>query len=134
MAEIERISIIDKDIVFEGSLKGPGQLIINGTLKGRLEGETVVISEEGVLLADAVVGRMTVAGRFEGELRAMEKLVVLATGKCSGKVVCRDLVVAAGGQLNAEVSSISGLDGAASGRPPAAGSGPTGKAPQNDRR
>ena len=133
MAEKENISIIDKGLTVEGSLKGPGQLIINGTVKGRLEGESVVVSEEGALLADAVVGRLTIGGRFEGEVRAMEQLVVLATGSCSGKVVCRDLVVEAGGQFNAEVSSLHPPQAGASEKPPSAGNGQTGKDRQKGR-
>jgi cytoskeletal protein CcmA (bactofilin family) len=132
VAEKENISIIDRGLTVEGSLKGTGQLIINGTVKGRLEGEAVVVSEEGALLADVVVGRLTIGGRFEGEVRAMQKLVVLATGSCSGKVVCRDLVVAAGGQLNADVSSLHAQGADATGRPLAGGSDPTDNDRQKD--
>ncbi len=36
-----------------------------------------------------------------------EELVILSTGKCSGRVVCKDLVIEAKGILNAQVSCIS---------------------------
>ena len=36
-----------------------------------------------------------------------EELIILSTGNCAGKVVCKNLVVEAGGILNAEVTCIS---------------------------
>ena len=36
-----------------------------------------------------------------------EELIILSTGNCAGKVVCKNLVVEAGGILNANVACIS---------------------------
>jgi cytoskeletal protein CcmA (bactofilin family) len=36
-------------------------------------------------------------------VEAQKALVILSTGKCSGQVTCQDLVVEAGGVLNATV-------------------------------
>ena len=53
---------------------------------------------------------MTIGGTFEGEIRALKKLILLSTGKCTGKVVCKDLVVEIGAILNAQVTYLSGED------------------------
>ena len=106
--QTENISIIDIGLVIDGSICCKGKLIIKGTVKGNLEGENVVIAEEGRLLADAEAESVTIGGSFEGSIRASKELIVLASGYCSGKVVCRDLVVEAGGILNAEVTCTAG--------------------------
>jgi cytoskeletal protein CcmA (bactofilin family) len=103
-------SIIDKHLTVDGTLHTTGRLIIKGTVKGSLMGDSVIIAEEGAVFADTRVASMTIGGTFEGEIHASRELVILSTGKCSGKVVCKDFVVEAGGVLNAEVSCTSGTE------------------------
>ena len=102
----EAFSIIDTGLSIDGQLICKGKLIVKGSLKGTIEGHEVVISEEGSINASAKVARITIGGSFEGDIRAMEELVVLSTGHCSGRVVCKNLVVESGGKLNAEVSCL----------------------------
>jgi len=100
----KNFSIIDKGLTVEGTISCKGQLVIKGTVKGKLDGETVVIAEDGAAYTESKVDRMTIGGIFEGKLAASEELIILSTGKCSGTVICKNLVVEAGGILNAEVS------------------------------
>jgi cytoskeletal protein CcmA (bactofilin family) len=106
----ENISIIDQGLSIDGSISCKGKLIIKGIVKGTLEGETVVVAEDGALYAEAQAESVTIGGLFEGSIRASKELVILATGSCSGRVVCKDLVVEAGGLLNAEVSCTAGRE------------------------
>ena len=99
-------SIIDRDLMVEGMLSCKGKLVVNGTIKGTLDGETVIIGKEGAVYAKTKVSSMTVGGLFEGEVDASDELIILSTGKCSGKVVCRNLVMEANGELNARVACI----------------------------
>jgi cytoskeletal protein CcmA (bactofilin family) len=106
----ENISIIDSGLTIDGSISCKGKLIIKGTVKGSLEGETVVVADEGKLYAEAEAASVTIGGIFQGSIRASKELVILASGNCSGRVVCKDLVVEAGGILNAEVTCTAGAD------------------------
>jgi len=103
-------SIIDKGLTVEGIISSKGKLIIRGTVKGTLVGETVIISKEGAVFADAKAGSMTIGGTFEGEIRVSRDLVILSTGICSGKVIYKDLVVEPKGILNAQVICNAGKD------------------------
>jgi cytoskeletal protein CcmA (bactofilin family) len=104
----EDFSIIDKELTIDGTVSTTGRLIVKGILKGTIIGKNVVIAEEGSVYANAKVESMTIGGTFEGEIRALKKLILLSTGKCTGKVVCKDLVIETGGILNAQVTSLSG--------------------------
>jgi cytoskeletal protein CcmA (bactofilin family) len=106
----ENISIIDSGLTIDGSISCKGKLIIKGTVKGSLEGETVVVADEGKLYAEAEAESVTIGGTFQGSIRASKELVILASGNCSGRVVCKDLVVEAGGILNAEVTCTAGTE------------------------
>ena len=97
-------SIIDRGLEVDGALVDKGNLVVKGTVKGTLTGKSLVISEEGTILADVKVETMTIGGRFEGRVETSGQLLILATGRCSGEVVCGDLVVQPGGQLNAGIT------------------------------
>ncbi len=100
----KNFSIIDKGLTIDGTISSKGRLVIKGTLKGTLAGNTVIIAEEGAVFAETKAVSMTVGGTFQGEIHVSEELIILSTGNCSGRVVCNNLVVEAGGLLNAEVT------------------------------
>ena len=103
-------SIIDKELTVDGTISSKGKLVVKGVVKGTLIGETVIIAEEGKVIADTKASSITIGGTFEGEIRASKELIILSTGNCSGKVVCKDFVVEAGGVLNAQVNCITSQD------------------------
>jgi cytoskeletal protein CcmA (bactofilin family) len=99
----QKFSIIDEGFTVDGTVTGKGRLVIKGTVKGAVNGDNVVIAEEGAVYADARARKITIGGVFNGQVEAEKALVILSTGKCSGDVKCHDLVVEAGGALNANV-------------------------------
>ncbi len=101
----KNLSIIDKELKIEGSISSSGKLIIKGQVTGTIEGDVVVIAEDGQVNSSATkVASLTIGGNFHGEVTASKELIILATGTCAGKVECKDLIVENGGILNAEVS------------------------------
>ena len=99
----KKFSIIDEGFTVEGTVIGKGRLVIKGTVKGSVKGDNVVIAQEGAVYADAAANEITIGGVFDGQAEAQKTVVILSTGKCSGQVKCHDLVVEAGGVLNATV-------------------------------
>jgi cytoskeletal protein CcmA (bactofilin family) len=108
--ESKDFSVIDKELTIDGTVSTKGRLIIKGVVKGTLVGQNVVIAKEGAVYADAKVGSITIGGIFEGEVRALKELIILSTGSCKGKIVCKDFVVETGGILNAQVTCITTRD------------------------
>jgi cytoskeletal protein CcmA (bactofilin family) len=100
----KNFSIIDEGFTVDGTVTGKGRLVIKGTVKGMVTGDSVVIAEEGAVYADARAKEITIGGTFDGQVDAEKTLIILSTGKCSGEVKCHDLVVEAGGSLNANVT------------------------------
>jgi len=97
------ISIVEQGLTIDGTVTCGGQLIVKGVVKGRLEADTVVIAEEGLVQARTEVKAITIGGTFEGDLRVSGSAVILATGCFSGKVTYADMVIEAGGRLSGEV-------------------------------
>jgi len=101
----KNLSIIDKELKIDGSIESCGKLIIKGQVTGTIDGDAVIIAQDGEVNSTLTkVSSMTIGGLFEGELFASKELIILATGSCAGKVVCQDLIVENGGVLNADVS------------------------------
>ena len=104
--ELKDFSIINKELTIDGTVYSNGRLIIKGVVKGTLVGKDVVIAEQGSVYADAQVESVTIAGIFEGKIRASKELIILSTGSCKGEIVCKDFSVEAGGILNAQVTCV----------------------------
>jgi len=103
--ERKNLSIIDKELKIDGSISSTGKLIIKGQVTGTIDGDVVVIAEDGIVNSSATkVSSLTIGGKFQGEVSASKELIILATGTCAGKVECQDLIVENGGVLNADVS------------------------------
>ncbi|MBC2694655.1 MAG: polymer-forming cytoskeletal protein [Desulfobacteraceae bacterium] len=100
----KNISIIDQGAIVDGTFFCKGRLVINGTVKGTLQGDIITIAKEGAIYADTKAVSLTIGGVFEGKVEGADELIILSTGNCSGKIICKDLVVEAGGILNAEVT------------------------------
>jgi len=76
---------------------------MKGSFEGKIAGENLVIAEEGVVLAEINAENVTIGGQFEGYITALNEVVVLSTGICSGKISCKSLVVETGGVLNGDI-------------------------------
>jgi len=101
----KNLSIIDKELKIDGSIESCGKLIIKGQVKGTINGDVVIIAQDGEVNSNLTkVSSLTIGGSFKGELIASNELIILATGSCAGKVVCQDLIVENGGVLNADIS------------------------------
>ena len=99
----QNLSIIDRELKIEGSISSKGKLIIKGQIIGTIKGDAVIIAENGSVESSATeVTSITIGGKFQGELKASEELIILASGRCTGKVEYKDLTVENGGILNAE--------------------------------
>jgi len=103
----KNVSIIDKDMAINGEVSFKGRLIIKGVVKGTVVGEILVIDKEGTVCADAKVASVVIGGIFEGDIKALDELTILSTGKCSGQIVCKNFMVEAGGILNAKITCTS---------------------------
>lgn len=98
----DNVSVINRDCLLEGRFEFNGYLIVAGSIKGILRGETVVTREGSRIQGEVKIDSFTVAGDFEGEIVA-DSLTLLKSADVKGKVRCANLIVEEGGLLNAAV-------------------------------
>jgi cytoskeletal protein CcmA (bactofilin family) len=106
----EGLSIIDKDSHVEGTFNVKGKLIVAGSLKGALIGNTVVTAEGSHVDAQVKVQEMIIGGECQGDITCYENLRILSTGVFSGKMTCKNIILDAGGKLDGRVRLLDSLD------------------------
>jgi cytoskeletal protein CcmA (bactofilin family) len=97
------ISIFDSELRLKGVFSFKGKLIMKGSFEGTIEGGDLIIAEEGDVLAEINVENVIIGGRFEGYITALNEVIILPTGICSGKISCKSLIVETGGLLNGDI-------------------------------
>ena len=95
--------MIEKSLTLDGSVSFSGELIVEGTIQGRLEGDHVIIAEGGRIQAETTVANMTISGVFNGKLTVKNKLKLVSGASCSGTIACRDLEMEAGSILDGDI-------------------------------
>ena len=102
----DQISIINRDSRLEGQLHFKGHLIVEGTIDGSIDGESIFTEKNSRITAKLHADSLTIAGFFSGEIEA-GTLKLLKTANVQGDIRCRRLVIDEGGLLNGSVKFIS---------------------------
>jgi len=98
-------TIIASGVRVEGDFKSPGNVRIEGTVKGMVKAEgDLVVAESARIEADVEAANATIAGEVRGDVTVKDKLDLLSTAKVNGNLSGRVLSVAAGAVLQGTCS------------------------------
>lgn len=104
--EMRRL-VVARGITVKGELAGCQRLSIEGKVEATLaDCQVLEVAEHGVFTGTAVVEQADVRGRIEGELTVLNRLLVRATGKVSGRIRYQDLSIEQGGKLSGQIELI----------------------------
>ncbi|MEE9181443.1 MAG: polymer-forming cytoskeletal protein [candidate division NC10 bacterium] len=93
--------VIGKGLVIQGELSGEGNVQLGAELEGKVNlTGTLVILEGARIQADIFAAEIIVAGTVRGNLIALGKVELAATGRVVGSVRGKVLVVREGGRVN----------------------------------
>ena len=99
--------VVGRDIHLKGEVTSCDTLIIEGSVDlSRTDARHVQVLGGGVFVGTVDVEEADIAGRFEGDLSARDRLIVRATGHLSGKIRYAAIVIEAGGQISGEISRL----------------------------
>jgi len=102
----EKISIINKDSRIEGQLHCKGHLVIEGTIEGSIDGESILTEKDSHITAKVHAQSLTIAGFIKGDIEAYT-LTILKTAKIESQVRCHRLIIDEGGISNGSVKFLS---------------------------
>ena len=93
--------------LFEGRISFDGTLRIDGAVNGEIickshQPSTVIITENAVVEANIIADVIIVSGMLSGNLKAIEKLEIIAPGRVEGLVYTSDLSIQDGALFQGE--------------------------------
>lgn len=90
-------TVIGSSIVIDGEISGDEDLIIQGTVKGRiLLKENLYVEQDGVVEADIETRNIEVSGQVTGNISATEKVEISAGGRTVGDIRAPRILIADG--------------------------------------
>jgi cytoskeletal protein CcmA (bactofilin family) len=100
--ESKLAGLIDMESEFKGDLVFKGSFRIEGTFKGTIASDSLlVIGEKGKVEADVKVGQLVINGEIRGHLQASERVEIHEKGRVFGTVTTPRLIVEEGAFLEA---------------------------------
>jgi cytoskeletal protein CcmA (bactofilin family) len=100
--EMKLAGLIDMESEFKGDLTFKGSFRIEGTFKGTITSDSLlVIGERGKVEADVKVGQLVINGEIRGTLEATDRVEVHDKGRVFGTILAPTLIVEEGAYLEA---------------------------------
>lgn len=101
--------IVGPDVKLKGAeILDCDTLVVEGRVEATMDSRLLRIAEKGSFAGKVSIDIAEIRGTFEGELTARSQLIIHSTGRVSGTIRFGKLVVEEGGELNGEISVITG--------------------------
>ncbi len=97
-------TIIGSSIVIDGEISGEEDLVIRGTVKGKIIlKENLMVENSGVVEADIQTTNVTISGQVTGNIQASEKVELRADGRMVGDIKSPRILIADGATFKGNV-------------------------------
>jgi len=97
---------VSKDIKIKGEISGQGDLCIDGELEGKvcLTGGTFTVGPNAHVSAEIEAREVVIRGEVVGALRSCQRVHILSTGKLTGDMETRGIIIEDGAVLHSKVA------------------------------
>lgn len=98
---------VNQRIKIKGEVSGQGDFFVDGELEGkvRISDGTFTVGPNARVTAEIEAQQIVVAGEVVGSLKAHERIQVLSTGKVTGEIDTRGIVIEDGAVLHGQVAT-----------------------------
>jgi cytoskeletal protein CcmA (bactofilin family) len=104
-APVEGKTIIGEQITIDGTIQGKEDLLIEGSVKGRIEVEThhLTVGPMGQVEAEIQASNVTISGRLVGNINAAGKVEITKEADFNGEIKAKSISVEDGAYLKAVI-------------------------------
>ena len=103
--------VIGRGICIKGEITACEKLIVEGVVDLTLpNAHSIEVSPSGHFKGTAEVAEADISGQFEGELVALNQLIVRATGHIKGKIRYGRIVIESGGEVIGDLQALENPD------------------------
>ena len=97
-------TVIGPGIIIEGEVTSSDEVVIGGTLRGKLQVDgPVTVDTDGVVEADIGAQSVSIGGQVTGNVTASDRVDLLSGGKLVGDVKAARLTIADGASFKGNV-------------------------------
>src|SRR5262245_20014224 len=97
-------TVIGNSIVIDGEISGDEELVVQGTVKGKIAlAENLHVESGGVVEADIETQTVTISGQVTGNIHAKERVEIRADGKMVGDIKAPRINIADGATFKGSV-------------------------------
>jgi cytoskeletal protein CcmA (bactofilin family) len=98
-------TVIGEQISIEGSIHGKENLLIEGSMKGKIELQEhqVIVGSKGQVEAEIHAKDVTISGRMTGNIQALGKVEITRAAEFNGEVKARRISVEDGAYIKAVI-------------------------------
>ncbi len=97
-------TVIGSTIVIDGEITGDEDLVVQGTIKGRVSlRENIVVEESGVLEANIETSTITIHGTVTGDIQASERAELKSNCHVVGDIRAPRILIADGASFKGNV-------------------------------
>jgi len=97
-------TVIGSTIVIDGEISGDEDLVVLGTVKGRISlRENILVEQSGVVEASIETATITVNGSITGDIRATERVELSANCQVVGDIRAPRILIADGAAFKGNV-------------------------------
>jgi cytoskeletal protein CcmA (bactofilin family) len=97
-------TVIGAGITIEGEVSSDEEVVVQGTIRGKLEArEAVTIEAGGTVEADITAGPLSVAGNVTGNITSSDRVDLQAGARVVGNVKATRITIADGAQFKGNV-------------------------------
>lgn len=98
-------TIIARDLTVEGQVDSKGLIEIEGNIRGTINGNSIIIREEGVVEGHILSEFLNIRGKFEGTIKA-KNISVSSKAKIVGDIEYGSLAVEDGASIDGQFKKI----------------------------
>ncbi len=96
-------TIVGKDTLLEGTIKGTGTIRLDGKFEGNIDIEgNLIIGESADVKGEIKAQNMFLAGRLSGTVEIYNKLELCSSGRLYGDVKTNNLIIQEGGLVEGD--------------------------------
>lgn len=99
-------SIIGPSVKVEGEFNGKGNLIIDGSLSGKISiDKNLEITGQAQVAANIEAENAVIAGTVKGNIKILNELVLKPTAKVRGDIICKKIAIELGAKYNGKCTT-----------------------------
>ena len=97
-------NVIGSSIVIDGEITGDEDLVVQGTVKGRIAlKQSLFVENSGVVEADIETQNVEISGSVTGNIHATDKVELRSDGKMTGDIKAPRILIADGATFKGNV-------------------------------